>query len=212
MDSQLLRYAKDKKFVMIDCETFNLNLSFHFNRPWQIAMIEAVGEKIVSSHDLFLKWDTDLKISSGAAQLTRYDQKAFDKKAIPAKDAFKVIDKSLAQADYIVGHNLLGFDIYLLKGMYEYFGKDWSWITKKIIDTNCISRSIKLNYPYKNSEDLLAFQYKLCNTRKKGVKTSLGVMAKELGVVFDQNKLHDALEDLKVNFEVWNKLKWQIEL
>lgn len=212
MDSDLLRYSKEKKFVMLDCETFNLNLSFEFNRPWQIAMIEAVGDKAVKNHDIFIKWDTDLKIGKGAAEITRYDQSAFDRKCIPAKEAFEIIDNVLRNCDYIVGHNILGFDIYLLRGMYKYFGKDWSWIVPKVLDTNCIARSIKMGVSYKKGDDVSAFQYKLCNTRIKGIKTSLGVMAKELGVEFDPNRLHDALEDLKVNLQVWNKLKWQIEL
>ena len=42
--------------------------------------------------------------------------------------------------------------------------------------------------------------------------TSIALLGKEFGIDFDEKRLHDALEDLKLNVAVWNKLKWQIEL
>jgi DNA polymerase III epsilon subunit-like protein len=197
---------------MFDCETFNVNLSFHLNRAWQVACIQSKAGKIEEIDDIHLKWDTHLKISKGAAEITKFNPYEFDKKAINAEDGFKRMDEIFKNSDYIVGHNLIGFDIYLVKGMYEYFGKDWKWILPKIIDTNCIIRGIKMGILYKKGEDFTHYQYKIYNTRVKGIKSSLGLTAKEFGINFDPNALHNAVEDLKVNLEVWNKLKWQIEI
>jgi DNA polymerase III epsilon subunit-like protein len=82
----------------------------------------------------------------------------------------------------------------------------------KIIDTRAIAQGIKTNYKYDGKEDLLSYQYKMINTRVRGVKTQLKILAKENDIPFDEAKLHDALYDLEVNIEVWNKLKYQIEL
>ena len=71
MDNHLIRFQK-KKFLFLDFETFNVCLSDKFNLPWQVATIltETVENdkgqiKSVERgrQNLYLKWDTDLKIS-----------------------------------------------------------------------------------------------------------------------------------------------------
>ena len=42
-----------------------------------------------------------------------------DKKGIAPEEAFPTIQDWLDNCDYIVGHNVLGFDIYLIKDLYE---------------------------------------------------------------------------------------------
>ena len=61
------------KLVFIDFETFNVNLNFFSNRPWQVAMLKVEDGRLKDSVDEMLKWDSDLKISKEAARITGYN-------------------------------------------------------------------------------------------------------------------------------------------
>ena len=111
MNDKLLRYQNDKSFVFIDFETLNLCLNFCHNLPWQVAMIKVKGNKIIASEDLLIKWETNLKISEDAARITRYSQEAVDEKGKSPEEVFKTVRQWLDSSDYIVGHNILGFDL-----------------------------------------------------------------------------------------------------
>jgi len=212
MDEHLLRYDKNKTYVLIDCETFNLCLNFCHNLPWQIGMIKAKGDFKTDSKNFYIHWDTTLKISDDAARITRYDHKKVQKEGLNIKDIFPTIKDWLDHADYIIGHNILGFDIYLIIELYKTMGCNYDHIINKIIDTNCIARGNKYNLPYKKDQDLLEYQYKIYHTRRKDVKSSLTFLGKEYNIDHDYENLHDAINDLDLNLKVWNKLKWQIEL
>lgn len=214
MDEHLLRFKKDVKFALIDVETFNLGLNFQTNRPWQIAVIMAQGDFIVRELDVMIKWD-DCKFSIGseAAKITRFNQQAFDAAAISPEDAFKQFWPMLQEADYVVMHNGLRFDIYLLKGFAECMKADWSFLLPKVIDTRAIAQGIKLGRPYQPKEDVLIdYMYRMASDRTKGVKTSLTTLGKEYGIEHDYENLHNALCDLQLNLKVWNKIKHQTEL
>ena len=88
--------------------------------------------------------------------------------------------------------------------------KDWLGHADYII--NAVARGIKYNSIYDPKDDLLEYQYKILNTRKKNVKSSLTFLGKENGIEHDYESLHDAINDLDLNLKVWNKLKWQIEV
>jgi len=214
MDEHLLRYDEDKTLVFIDCETLNLCLNFCHNLPWQIAMIKVKGNQILAKKDFYVKWDTHLKISEGAARITRYNQTTVDKKGLPPEEVFPTLKDWLDNADHIIGHNILGFDIYLIKGYYEYMGEDYTHLTDKVLDTNCMAKAEKFDLPYdRDSYDSpLEYQYKLLNKRQKGVKTNLLALGKEFEIGHDYDKLHNALVDLELNIKVWHKLKWKVEI
>ena len=48
--------------------------------------------------------------------------------------------------------------------------------------------------------------------RRKGVRTSLAYLGKEYEIEHDDDDLHDAVVDLRLNIKVWNKIKWMIDL
>ena len=96
------------KLVFIDFETFNVNLNFFSNRPWQVGMLKVEDGAIKDSFDEMLRWDSDLKISKEAARITGYNQFVFDKKARPEKEVFQTVYDWLDDSDYIVGHNIVG--------------------------------------------------------------------------------------------------------
>lgn len=212
MDEHLLRFDKNKKFVFIDCETLNLCLNFSHNLPWQIAMLRVSGDKVTEDKNFYLKWDTKLKISIDAARMTRYSQETIDKLGLNPKEVFPTIYDWLENCDYIIGHNILGFDLYLIKEYYSLMGKDSRHLVSKIIDTHCLAKGMKIGPLYKPSESLIEYQYKMLHTIKKGVKTKLTALGEEYEITHDYDNLHDAIVDLELNLKVWNKLKWQIDI
>ena len=212
MDGHLIRFDEDKTFVFIDCETENLCLNSFNNLPWQIAMIKAKGGQILDSKDYYVGWDRDVNVSVEAARITRFNPVDYDKRKIKFEEIFPTIEDWLNNADYIVGHNILGFDIYLIKDFYNYVGKDYRHLMSKIIDTNCIARGIKFELPYRTSENFLEYQYKLVHERRKGIKTNLTALGREFQIEHDYDRLHDALVDLELNLKVWNQLKYQLEM
>ena len=212
MSDVLLRYDKEKVYTFIDCETLNLCLNFSHNLPWQISMIKVKGDECIDSKDFYVKWDTDLKISKEAARITKYSESKLQKLGLPPEEVFPTVDDWLQNCDYIVGHNVLGFDIYLIRGLYNLMGRDYKPLVKKVIDTNCIARGIKSGESHPAHEDFLEYQYRVMNKIMKGLRTGLGPLSKEYNIEHDYDKLHDALVDLQLNVKLWNKLKWQIEL
>ena len=212
MDEQLLRFDKDKTYVLIDFETENLCLNSCHNLPWQVAMIKAKGNDRIDDKDYYIKWPRDLSVGREAARITRFNIKKYEDRAVDHKSIFPTIEDWLSNCDHIIGHNILGFDIYLLKEYYKAMGKDYKHLLPKIIDTMCVARGIKFADYYKPTDDFLMWQYKMLNKRKKGVKTSLMALGKEFDIDHRYDKLHDALVDLELNLKVWNKIKWMIDL
>lgn len=212
MENELLRFDKKSTFVFIDCETLNLCLNFCQNLPWQVSMIKAVGGKKVDEKDLFIKWDTKLKISEDAKRITRYSQDKVDRLGKTFDQVFPIIENWLDSCDYLMGHNILGFDIYLIKEMYLLKGKRIDHLVEKIIDTNCIAKGIKFPVEKMPNEDLIDYQYKLLHTRRRGVKTNQTALGKEYKIEHDYERLHDAIVDLELNLKIWNKLKFQIDI
>jgi len=212
MENELLRFDNKSTFVFIDCETFNLCLNFCQNLPWQVSMIKAIAGKKVDEQDLFIKWDTNLKISKEAKKITRYDQKKVDRLSKSFEDVFPIISDWLDSCDYIVGHNVLGFDIYLIKEMYLLKGRRIDHLVEKVIDTNCIAKGVKYPIPKMSNESLIDYQYKLLHTRKKGIKTNQLALGKDYKIEHDYDRLHDAIVDLELNLKIWNKLKFQADI
>jgi len=212
MDEHLLRFDKDKTMVFIDCETENLCLHSSHNLPWQVAMIKVKDGKKMDEKNYFMSWDRELHVGAEAARITRFSPVAHKKRAVKHDQLLPTVEDWLDNADYIVGHNILGFDLYLIKAMYENSGKDYRHLASKVLDTMCLMRGIKLNLKHKpESESFLEYQYKLLHTRKKGLRTNLKAVAKEYKIDHDYDNLHDAIVDLELNLKVWNKMKWQIE-
>ncbi len=214
MEEKWLRFNKEAKIALIDCETFNLALNFQINRPWQIAVLKVQGDEIVGEVDVMIKWDDcQFKIGAGAAAITKFSQSVFDSRAITPDEAFSQIWEPLKWADRIIMHNGLRFDIYLLKGFAEYMGEDWSFIFDKVIDTKSVAQGVKLGRPYNpKSDNWMEYQYCMANDRTKGVKTNLTALGKEFSIEHDYENLHNAINDLKLNFKIWNRLKFQLEL
>lgn len=212
MENELLRFDKSKRLVFIDCETLNLCLNFCQNLPWQIAMLDTVGGRKTDEKDYLIKWDTNLKISEDARKITRYPEERIRSTGLKFDDVFAVVRDWLDGCDYIVGHNVLAFDIYLIKEMYALKGLSSKHLTEKILDTNCLAKGIKYGIQKMPKEPLIEYQYKLLHTRRKGIKTNLTALGKDYNIEHDYDNLHNAIVDLELNLKVWNKIKFQIDI
>jgi|TARA_R110000751_G_scaffold48194_7_gene107538 DNA polymerase III epsilon subunit-like protein len=212
MDSHLLRFDKDKTFVFIDFETENLCLNFRQNMPWQMAMIKVRGDSKFDERDIMIKWDRELRVSPEAARITRFSDEKYKSLRKPHEKVFPLMEKWLEEADYIVGHNILGFDIYLILEFYKKMGKNGAHLVDKMIDTFCLSKAYKLGSQKPSEASLIEFQYRCLDIRKKRLGCSLQAIARNFDIEHNYDKLHDALVDLDLNLKVWNKLKWQLEV
>mgnify|MGYP003114680620 CR=1 FL=1 len=210
MTESLLRYKKNQKYIIFDTETEGLNL--RYSRPWQLSFIEAVGPKIVKSHDLFIDFE-DLSPSEGAAKITNFSWNTYNKKKRDKLQVLNFFDKFLYDQNYlIVGHNVLGYDIYIHNVLRLACGKpsDYSYIDR-VIDTNCLSKAYRSGMKTVDGSRIL-WQYKWLNFFKRGLKTNQAAMLKEFGIEFDKNRLHDGMYDVEKNFELFNKLIYNIEI
>jgi DNA polymerase III epsilon subunit-like protein len=213
MNENLLRFKKNQKYVIFDYETCNLNLSSFENKPWQLGFICCSGSNIVDKFDLTVGWD-EINVSDDAAKITNFNINKYNKNKIDAKKCLDSFEKYLYDPDYIiVGHNVLGFDVYIHNIHRLLCGKesDYSYMNR-VLDTNCLARAIKNDIKFDQSSCLISWQYKLLNYRKKGVKTNLKQLCKDYSIEFDDSKLHDALYDVEKTFEVLNKIIWDIEI
>ena len=70
------------------------------------------------------------------------------------------------------------------------------------------NNKIKLN----NEDDFLSWQYRLNHLIERGLSCNLKQCCKDFDVPFDATKLHDALYDIRVNYEVFKKMIWEIEV
>lgn len=212
MSEELMRFDKTKSLVFIDCETLNLCLNFCQNLPWQVAMIKTVGGRKTDERDFLIKWDTELKISEEAKRITNYPEAKILSHGKKFEDVFPEIEDWLESSDYILGHNTLQFDIYLIKEMYALKGKKMNHLVHKFIDTNCLAKGIKYGIQKMENEPLIEYQYKLSHTRRKGIKTNLQALGKDYSIEHDYDNLHNAIVDLELNLKVWNKIKFQIDI
>jgi DNA polymerase III epsilon subunit-like protein len=213
MKENLLRFNKQQKYVFFDFETCGLNLGSLRNKPWQLAFIVVEDERVVDEADYWLKWD-DLKVSKGAAKVTGWTQKKYDEKAVSPEQPLKHFEKYLYDDKYLkAGHNLLGFDVYM-HGIYRrLLGKrpDYSYLNQ-LIDTLCLARAINNDITLSSSDNLLEWQYKMISLRKAKGRNKLIDLCKQYDIRFNAKKLHDALYDIRKNYEVFKKLIWNIEI
>lgn len=209
----LLRFNNSQKYVTFDFETCNLNLTSTDNKPWQLAFLVHEGGKLLESNDYYIHWK-DLKMSEGARKVTGFKDSVYKNKAQPAEKVLEHFEQYLYNPDYIkLGHNILGFDIYIHNIFRKLLGKktDYSYLSQ-CIDTLCIAKSIAKDIKINKEDDLLSWQFKLNSMHEKGLRLNLGACCKNYDVDFDPSKMHDALYDIEKNYQVFKKMLWKVDL
>jgi DNA polymerase III alpha subunit (gram-positive type) len=165
MDEHLLRFDKNKKLTFIDFETENLCLFMEQNLPWQVACLKVQGDEVKDVYNQYIKWDRPFKVSEGAAKATRYDGPRVERLGAPWREVVETTVAWTSDCDYIVGHNILGFDIYFLREFYNLCGKSTRGLAEKIIDTHPLAKGIKLNDIFDRKKcGLLEYQYRMIHT------------------------------------------------
>ncbi len=210
MNESLLRFDRNQKYLVFDTETEGLNLID--SRPWQVAWIVTQGDKVLEEHDVYVGWD-DLEVSKDAARVTGFSKQDYERRAIDCSDAMKKFASYLYNPDYkIVGHNLLNFDVYIVNVWRKLLNltSDYSFIDR-IIDTRSIATAIAKNIPV-DKENFLAWQYKMVNYIERGLKTSQLTLLKRYDIPHDPKRLHDALYDIMMNYKIFRKQLYEIEL
>ncbi len=208
--SELLRYKKDQLYLLKDYETEGLSLLA--SRPWQLSYLIAKGDKIIDIFDRYIWWE-DLNISEGAKIITKFDYNYYKSKAEEPGKVLEELDKFIYNNKYIIlWQNGLGYDCYIHNVFRKLMGKktDYSYLNRSY-DTNLLGKYLKYTNPPQIEENKLLWQYKLQSTWQK-IKTSLKVLGEDYEIPFDPDKLHNSLEDIKLNFAVWNKQKWLVEI
>jgi len=209
----MLRYNKNQKYICFDFETCNLNLLSPDNKPWQLSYIIAEGNKVLKERDCYIYWP-DLKLSEEARVITRFDDAKYSRLAKDPRAILEEFESYLYDEDYIIiGQNLLGFDVYI-HGIYRKLlniKPDFSYIGR-IYDTNCIAKAIKKNMQPVDKKEFIGWQYQLNDFRERNMRTSIKAQFYQYKIDFDENKLHDSIYDVQMNFKIFLKQIWQIEV
>lgn len=210
---QLLRYKKNLRLVFFDFETEGLTLHYCNNRPWEVGMLKTTLEEEIDSFESYVKWPRPINVTSDAAEITGFNKEKYHRFAVDESEVFKKIVDWFDWADYIIGHNIISFDIPLAKEWHKFHNKEWKYMLNKAIDTKCLTQAIECKIPFDiEKDDFLAWQIALSSYHVKGVKTNLSFTAKKYGIEIDDSKMHQALTDIRVNYEVFKKQIWDIEV
>jgi len=200
-------------------ETESLNL--FFSRPYQISYSIGTFKRIEKIITRYIWWP-DLRMSDGAAEITRFNWEEYKRLAEPADVVLRDFETVILNPDYLsAGHNLLGFDIDQHKNWRRGCGlaPDWSYLPR-LLDTMCLSKAYRLSLA--PSGDRFAWQYKLLHERlskkkdpndpKKGGGVGLEAMCKQFNIEYDPMKAHSADYDVTRTQLLLGQLIWQIEI
>jgi DNA polymerase III alpha subunit (gram-positive type) len=206
--ADLLRFS-NRKLMVLDTETNGLNLQ-HATLPFQVSYMVADRYKTHSTHDYYLKWP-DYQMSKRAAEITGFNPN-WVRTGTDPEQVLRAFESYLTDEQYvIVAHNGI-YDLYVYQLWRRAFGLKPNWEPlSRLVDTNLIARAYKEGWK-PDRANLKAWNYKALAGFRKGVKTNLTLMAKELGVAIDEAKMHEASMDLRVTWEVYKKLINLVEI
>lgn len=211
MKDNLLRFDFNQKYIVLDTETEGLNLLK--SRPWQVAWIEAVGKKTISRKERFIFWP-DLKVSEEAARITGFDYEKYRSLAKSPEEVLEEFLPILNNPEYkIIGQNILGFDVYMINSWMRAVGRESCFrYVKRILDTKALAMAIAKEVKTVECDDLITWQYRWLNHREKGIKTSQAHLLKHYDIPHDASRLHDALYDIEMTFNIFQKQINDIEI
>ena len=210
MHESLLRFDKKQRYVVFDTETEGLNLVT--SRPWQVAWLLVQGDKIIDKRDFFIHWP-NLNVSEGAARVTGFSYNDYAKKSMPPNVVWEKFSEDLYDKNnLIVGQNLLGFDVYMVNIWRKLMGMDadYSYVDR-IIDTKSLATAIAKDMPVEK-DNFINWQYRLLNHKERGLRTSQATLLKKYNIDHDPKRLHDALYDIEMNFKIFRKQLFDLEL
>ena len=212
-DLSLLRHNRTSKFLYLDFETYNLCLHRDFNAPWQAGLMMVQNNQVIDTKEILFNWKGKYEMSADNPSAKHYSERKIQEQGVRPVDGFNSILKEIEKCDYLVGHNFLKFDIFILKELFALFSiKDYKSYIPKIIDTKCLALAIALNCNKSINEPLTDFQFRFLNFFRKGLKTNLSFLSKEYGIEVKEEETHSAINDLKINIQIFNKQKYQLDI
>jgi|TARA_R110002020_G_scaffold144641_3_gene317715 DNA polymerase III epsilon subunit-like protein len=200
----------NQKYLVFDTETEGLNL--FSSKTWQLSWIVCQGNKILETHDEFIV-HKELNIPEIVKKLTGFNWDTYNRKAKPLDEVWSKFEKYIFDPQYIVvGQNLLGFDVYMLAILQRLLGQepDYSYLPR-IYDTRALGKAYREELDKPNG-DFLSWQYKIINDRSLKAKVSQNQLLKFFDIEFDQDKLHNALYDIQMCYQIFLKLKKHMDL
>ena len=210
MHESLLRFNKKQRYVVFDTETEGLNLVT--SRPWQVAWLLVEGNNVIEKNDFYIHWP-NLNVSEGAARVTGFSYNEYAKKSMPPNIVWEKFAHNLYdENNLIVGQNLLGFDVYMVNVWRKLMGmeSDHSYV-RRIIDTKSLATAIAKEIPVEK-ENFINWQYRLLNHKERGLRTSQATLLKKYNIDHDPKRLHDALYDIEMNFKIFKKQLFDLEI
>lgn len=201
--------------IIFDYEAESLNLGLA--RPWQLAWRIEEDGKVIDRKERWIDIH-DLYVSEGAARVTHFTYEKWESRKVPAKDVVEEIEEDFFgdPETMLVGHNILGYDVYIKKNLYSYVGKPLRFdrFMLRCRDTLAIARArwLQLEAPEQRTHQFILWQYRMLNAHQKGMKTKLSDLCNEFGIPFDETKTHDALYDVDLNSKVDDKLLYALDL
>lgn len=204
---------KNTEVLVFDFETENLNLHPKLNRPWEVAYALYRGKTKIIERQRFIWWP-DLNVGKDAARITRFNYDLYKEKAEDPKIVFDDLKKFFYESDCVLtGYNIIGFDIFMFRSLAEGAG-DWrgyDLFTNRLYDTFCLAKAKALNIPI-DEENIFASQLKMPKKYARNIKLSLGEVAKSYNISYDKDQAHAAIYDIGVNYKVFNKLVYDLNL
>mgnify|MGYP003624347704 FL=1 len=200
----------NQKYLVFDTETEGLNL--HSSKTWQLSWIICQGKNVIETHDKFIK-HKELNIPEIVVKLTGFDWDKYNQKAESLISVWSQFEQYLFDPQYIVvGQNLLGFDVYMISHLQRMLGQepDYSYLAR-IYDTRALGKAYREELD-KPKRDFLSWQYKIINDRSLKAKVSQNQLLKFFDIDFEEEKLHDALYDIKMCYQIFLKLKKHMDL
>ena len=87
---------------------------------------------------------------------------------------------------------------------------DYSYVDR-IIDTKSLATAIAKDMPVEK-DNFINWQYRLLNHKERGLRTSQATLLKKYNIDHDPKRLHDALYDIEMNFKIFRKQLFDLEL
>jgi DNA polymerase III epsilon subunit-like protein len=200
-----LAFKRDQKYIVLDCETESLNLVGA--KPFQLSWVVADNERVIESHDEYIYFK-DLKMSAEAEKITKFDWQVYKSKASDPVEIYQKFSKYLFDPSYIlVCQNFLNFDCYMIKNLQKLTGHavDYSYLSR-VVDTKVIFIAMQKEIKYDPSISFLKWQYKVNSLIEKGMRSSQEYMLNYFEIPFDKNRLHEALYDVTMLYEIFKKM------
>jgi len=184
------------------------------NRPWQMSYLVGKGNEILDIKEYYIWWD-DLWVSDGAARATRFNYEFYKQNAKPQNEILPEFEKYLYDDKFIkIAHNGFNFDIYVHNQWRKNNGlsSNWSYL-HRLLDTDALARAWKIGVKSISPNEWPISMIKYGGYIQKGMRTNLTALGKEFNITdVDYNNLHNACEDVKLTFKVWNQLKFKIDI